>query len=78
MKVKVFLALLAGFALLHQDTWLWNDGRLAFGFLPSGLAYHAGYSAATALLWALAIRHVWPKNLEGAAASFEDEEDRPH
>ncbi len=78
MKVKVFLAVLAAFALLHQDNWLWNDGRLVFGFLPAGLLYHGGYSLATAVLWALAIRHAWPEEIEPAATSINDREDRPH
>ena len=78
MKVKVFLAILTAFALLHQDTWLWNDARLVLGFLPSGLAYHAGYSLATAVLWALAIRHAWPGDLEVAATSDNDDEASPH
>ena len=76
--MKVFLALLAAFALLHQDTWLWNDGRLVFGFLPSGLLYHGGYSVATAMFWALVIRHAWPEDLEAATTSLKDNEDRPH
>lgn len=78
MKVKLFLAVLAAFALLHQDIWLWNDGRFLFGFLPAGLAYHAGYSLATAVLWALAIRHAWPGGLEEAGTSLDDHGDRPH
>ena len=32
----VFVALL----ILHHDWWFWTDGRLVFGFLPIGLAYH--------------------------------------
>ena len=28
---------------LHQDYWFWRQARpLVFGFLPVGLAYHAG------------------------------------
>ena len=77
MKVKVFLATLVAFALLHQDTWLWNDSRLVLGFLPSGLVYHAGYSLATAILWAIAIRHVWPGDLEVAAPAENNGEDSP-
>ena len=78
MQVKVFLALLAAFALLHQDTWLWNDGRLVFGFLPAGLAYHGGYSVVTAIIWALAIRQVWPRGIEAAATSPAEEGDQPN
>ena len=78
MKVKVFLATVAAFALLHQDFWLWNDARLVLGFLPSGLVYHAGYSLATAVLWALAIRHVWPGDLRVDATAENDGEGSLH
>ena len=37
-------------AVLHQDYWLWNDATLVFGFIPSGLAYHAGFSICAAIL----------------------------
>jgi hypothetical protein len=50
---------------LHQDVWLWQSARpLVFGFLPVGLAYHAGYCLLVALLmWGLtALR--WPSHLE--------------
>jgi len=50
---------------LHQDVWFWRTARpLAFGFLPVGLAYHAGYSIAAALLMALLVRAAWPSHLE--------------
>jgi hypothetical protein len=54
--------------LLHQDFWFWREARpLVFGFLPIGLAYHAGYCVAVALLmWALT-RVAWPSHLESAA-----------
>jgi hypothetical protein len=41
--------------VLHHDWWFWNDGRLLFGFLPVGLAYHAVISLAAASLWAWAV-----------------------
>ena len=50
---------------LHQDVWFWRTARpLLFGFLPVGLAYHAGYSFAAALLMALLVRTAWPSELE--------------
>ena len=67
MKAGLFLAVLGAFVFLHQDTWLWDDARLVFGFLPSGLAYHGAYSLATAVLWLLAILFVWPSQLETIA-----------
>ncbi len=64
MKTRFLCAGLAAFALLHHDAWLWSDYRLVFGFLPSGLAYHAAYSLATAALWAAAARFGWPVDLD--------------
>ncbi len=58
---------------LHQDSWLWNDSRLVFGFLPAGLAYHAMYSLLTAVVWLAVILHAWPRNLEHLANSTEDD-----
>ena len=69
MRLKLFLAALAALAFLHQDFWLWHDGRLLFGFLPSGLAYHAGFSVATAALWLWAALHCWPRDLDAAPAT---------
>jgi hypothetical protein len=53
---------------LHQDSWLWKgewtDKTLVFGFMPSGLAYHAGFTVLAAItLWAFT-RLIWPKHLE--------------
>lgn len=55
--------------LLHQDIWWWRDARpLIAGFLPIGLAYHAGYCVAAALLlWGLT-RFAWPSHLEDREA----------
>ncbi len=67
MHTTVALVVILAFLALHQDAWLWNDATLVFGFLPSGLAYHAAYSIATAGLWALIIRLAWPTGLEVSA-----------
>ena len=50
---------------LHQDFWLWRSARpLVFGFLPAGLAYHAAYTIAVAvLMWAL-VKYRWPDHLD--------------
>lgn len=50
--------------VLHHDWWWWADRRLVFGILPVGLAYHAAFSLAAGLLWALASRYAWPDSLE--------------
>ncbi|MFN3651082.1 MAG: DUF3311 domain-containing protein [Armatimonadota bacterium] len=58
--------LVLGVILLHQDTWLWTDKTLVFGFLPIGLAYHFAYCLlASALMWVL-VRFAWPRELEVA------------
>lgn len=51
-------------AVLHQDLWFWGDRRLLFGWLPIGLAYHAGFSLAAAALWAWAVKGAWPTAIE--------------
>jgi hypothetical protein len=51
--------------LLHQDFWNWDKAKpLLFGFLPPGLAYHAGYSILAAILMAVLVKFAWPKHLE--------------
>ncbi len=52
--------------LLHQDFWNWNKTDLVFGFLPIGLAYHAGYSVLAAITMAVLVKFAWPKHLEAA------------
>ena len=50
---------------LHQDAWLWRSARpLVFGFLPAGLAYHAAYTIAVAILMAVLVRFNWPHHLD--------------
>ena len=44
-------------AIVHQDLWWWDDRTLVLGFLPLGLGYHALFSIACAITWALAVRH---------------------
>ena len=52
--------LVIGLLVVHQDNWFWDDPHLVFGFLPIGLAYHAGISIAAAVVWWLAIQFCWP------------------
>ena len=52
-------------AVLHQDFWWWDDSEtLVAGFIPIGLAYHAGVSVAAAVLWAMAVKFCWPAGLD--------------
>lgn len=51
--------------ILHQDFWWWDDAEpLILGFIPIGLAYHAGISVAAAFMWWLATTYCWPTNVE--------------
>ena len=49
--------------LLHNDLWLWDDGRLLAG-LPAGLVYHVGFCAAAAGLLYLLVTRAWPAHLD--------------
>jgi hypothetical protein len=67
LKIKNTLLILAVIFVyaLHQDIWFWRTARpLVFGFLPVGLAYHAAYTIAAALLMALLVRLAWPSHLD--------------
>ena len=63
---RVFITLLIlGVYILHQDSWNWTKSHpLIFGFLPIGLAYHAGYSILAAITMAILVKVAWPKHLE--------------
>ena len=67
----VFLFVLI-FMFLHHDFWLWDDRTLVFGFLPSGLAWHAGYSVACTVFWYLVMRYAWPSSIEDFAEGKTD------
>ncbi|MDP6386533.1 MAG: hypothetical protein QGI93_10100 [Planctomycetota bacterium] len=54
-------------AVLHQDVWNWDSKALVLGFIPVGLAYHALYSVAAALMWMAALRWAWPSGVEAWA-----------
>ena len=71
------LAVLAGMVVLfvaHQDQWFWDDSRMAFGFMPTGLTYHAIYSLAAAALWWAAAKWAWPAELETFAGGGDETE----
>jgi hypothetical protein len=50
--------------ILHYDFWYWGDRTLVLGFMPIGLAYHAVFSIAAGVTWALVIKFAWPTHLE--------------
>jgi len=62
-KLLLFLLIVAVY-VLHQDNWNWKDGDLVLGFLPVGLAYHAGYSILAAIMMAILVKFAWPEHLE--------------
>jgi len=64
MKKLLLVLLVVGVYVLHQDFWNWTNKELVFGFLPVGLAYHAGYSVLAAITMALLVKFAWPKHLE--------------
>lgn len=56
------------FLALHHDWWLWTDKTLVAGFVPIGLAYHAGYAVAASLVMWLLVKFAWPREIEEAEA----------
>ena len=60
--------------ILHQDAWWWDDAFSVLGFMPVGLAFHAGFSIACAILGWAAIKYAWPHELERFADEGNTEE----
>ena len=51
--------------ILHQDFWNWDTYEpLVFGFIPVGLAYHAGYAVLCSTFMMLLVKYAWPYELE--------------
>ena len=76
MKRTVVVSILAfvGLFILHHDFWNWSTAGLVFGFIPVGLAYHAGYSIVVSMFWVLVTRYAWPHSIEKWA---DETDDRP-
>jgi len=69
-KILLLTILIVAVYLLHQDFWNWKKAEpLIFGFLPVGLAYHAGYSILASVLMAILVKFAWPSHLEDLDAS---------
>jgi hypothetical protein len=63
-KFLLFLMILVVY-VVHQDIWNWHKtDPMVFGFLPIGLAYHAGYSIVCAVMMAILVKCAWPKDLD--------------
>ena len=65
MKAFLLTLMALGVYILHQDFWNWKavDPKV-FGFLPIGLAYHAGFSILCAIMMFVFVRFAWPEHLE--------------
>jgi len=64
MKKFLLFLMIVGVYVLHQDNWNWKSTDVLFGFLPVGLAYHAGYSILAAIMMAVLVKFAWPEHLE--------------
>ena len=62
MKRLCYLALGALY-VLHNDVWLWSDGRTLF-WLPIGLTYHLWFCVVVVLVMAAAVRWAWPEAVD--------------
>jgi hypothetical protein len=71
MGAKLAWGLVVVVAILHYDFWNWGDHHLVFGFMPLGLAYHAGISLAAGLAWTLVVLCAWPDEVEEWASGAE-------
>ncbi len=69
---KVIFIVAIVMALLHQDSWFWDNRALVLGFLPIGLFYHACFSVAAGVLWACTVKFAWPDKIEAWADEFDD------
>lgn len=58
----LYLTLVA-FVLLHNDFWLWQDGRMILS-VPVGFLYHVFYCVVASALFYLFVRFAWPKHLQ--------------
>ncbi len=65
LRPVLLTVLVAAVYALHQDFWHWRKFEpLVLGFLPIGLAYHAGYSLLASATMAILVKFAWPSHLE--------------
>ena len=78
--MKYVLALLIVLLMiLHQDFWNWHKHEpLVFGFIPIGLAWHAGISISAAIVGFLAVRFCWPINVDVEESDSPTPSRKPH
>lgn len=79
MRNKLVLGLLVfGVFLLHQDFWNWRKSEpFVMGFLPVGLAYHAGYSILAVIMMAMLVKFAWPGELDRIESELDNEDKAP-
>ena len=77
MKKLVLVAMVLAVYVLHQDFWNWKNSGTVLGFLPVGLAYHAGYSILAAIMMAVLVKFAWPSHLEKAEAENPQKDKKP-
>jgi len=78
VRVLLLTILIIAVYLLHQDFWNWKKAEpLIFGFLPVGLAYHAGYSILAAAMMAILVKFAWPTHLENSVPQAKTPERAP-
>lgn len=53
--------------VLQQDYWQWDDSRLVFGFLPYTMLYQAAISIGASVVWLLAVKFCWPRQVDALA-----------
>ena len=75
MGKKIILIVFCLMFILHQDFWNWDNREMVFGFIPVGLAYHAGFSLAAVCLWAGAVKFAWPNDVEAWADEVDEQDD---
>lgn len=63
MKALTYLLFVA-LLILHQDFWWWDSETMVLGFMPIALAFHAAFAIACTLLGLVAIKSIWPHELE--------------
>ena len=57
---RAVLTVTAVLAVLHHDLWFWDDPSLVGGVLPTGLAWHAGFSLVCGAAFFALGRLAWP------------------
>jgi hypothetical protein len=71
MKALALIAMASVMFTLHQDFWNWGNKTLVFGYVPSGLFYHACYSIVCAVMMVFFVKYAWPHDLEAESEKLD-------